>query len=47
MVSITALECLVQIVKKGSLTRAAAVLHVSQSALWHQIGAVERELGRQ
>jgi DNA-binding transcriptional LysR family regulator len=39
------LECLVSIVEHGSLTRAAAVLHMSQPALSHQIAALERELG--
>jgi DNA-binding transcriptional LysR family regulator len=45
MVSMRALECLVTIVDQGSLTRAAAVLHMSQSALSHQVAAIERELG--
>jgi DNA-binding transcriptional LysR family regulator len=45
MVSMRALECLVTIVERGSLTKAAAVLHMSQSALSHQIAAIERELG--
>src|SRR6201994_360272 len=45
MVSLRALECLVAIVDQGSLTRAAAVLHMSQPALSHQIAALERELG--
>ena len=40
-----ALECLVTIVEQGSLTKAAAVLHMSQPALSHQIAAIERELG--
>ena len=40
-----ALECLVTIVEQGSLTQAAAVLHMSQPALSHQIAAIERELG--
>ena len=45
MVSMRALECLVTIVEQGSLTKAAAVLHMSQPALSHQIAAIERELG--
>src|SRR4029077_5687816 len=46
MLSMRALECLVTIVEQGSLTKAAAALHMSQSALSHQIAAIERELGR-
>jgi DNA-binding transcriptional LysR family regulator len=45
MISLRGLECLVTIVEQGSLTRAAAVLHMSQPALSHQIAAIERELG--
>jgi DNA-binding transcriptional LysR family regulator len=45
MVSMRALECLVTVVDQGSLTKAAAVLHMSQPALSHQIAAIERELG--
>ena len=45
MFSMRALECLVAIVDQGSLTKAAAVLHLSQPALSHQIAAIERELG--
>jgi len=45
MLSMRALECLVTIVEQGSLTKAAAALHMSQSALSHQIAAIERELG--
>jgi DNA-binding transcriptional LysR family regulator len=45
MLSMRGLECLVAIVDEGSLTRAAAVLHMSQPALSHQIAAIERELG--
>jgi DNA-binding transcriptional LysR family regulator len=44
MISMRALECLVTIVEQGSLTKAAAVLHISQPALSHQIAAIEREL---
>jgi DNA-binding transcriptional LysR family regulator len=40
-----ALECLVTTVEQGSLTKAAAALHMSQPALSHQIAAIERELG--
>jgi DNA-binding transcriptional LysR family regulator len=45
MISMRALECLVAIVDQGSLTKAAATLHMSQPALSHQIAAIERELG--
>jgi DNA-binding transcriptional LysR family regulator len=45
MLSMRALECLVTIVEQGSLTKAAAALHMSQPALSHQIAAIERELG--
>ena len=45
MLSMRGLECLVTIVDEGSLTKAAAVLHMSQPALSHQIAAIERELG--
>jgi DNA-binding transcriptional LysR family regulator len=45
MLSMRALECLVAIAERGSLTKAAAVLHMSQPALSHQIAAIERELG--
>jgi DNA-binding transcriptional LysR family regulator len=45
MISLRGLECLVTIAEQGSLTRAAAVLHMSQPALSHQIAAIERELG--
>jgi DNA-binding transcriptional LysR family regulator len=45
MLSMRAMECLVTIVEQGSLTKAAAILHMSQPALSHQIAAIERELG--
>jgi len=45
MISMRALECLVTIVERASLTKAAAVLHMSQPALSHQIAGIERELG--
>src|ERR1700733_13757184 len=44
MLSMRALECLVVVTEQGSLTKAAAVLHMSQPALSHQIAAIEREL---
>jgi DNA-binding transcriptional LysR family regulator len=44
MVSMRALESLVTVVEQGSLTKAAALLHMSQPALSHQIAAIEREL---
>jgi DNA-binding transcriptional LysR family regulator len=45
MLSMRAMECLVTIVEQGSLTKAAAILHMSQPALSHQLAAIERELG--
>ena len=45
MISLRGLESLVAIVDQGSLTKAAAVLHMSQPALSHQIAGIERELG--
>jgi len=45
MISMRTLESLVTVVEQGSLTKAAAVLHMSQPALSHQIAAIERELG--
>jgi hypothetical protein len=38
MISMRALECLVAIVEQGSLTKAAAVLHMSQPALSQEGG---------
>src|SRR6201996_7683645 len=43
MASLRALECLVTIVEQESLTKAAALLHLSQPALSHQVAALERE----
>jgi DNA-binding transcriptional LysR family regulator len=45
MISFRGLECLVAIVDQGSLTKAAALLHMSQPALSHQIAGIEKELG--
>jgi DNA-binding transcriptional LysR family regulator len=45
MVSLRGLECLVTVTEQGSMTKAAAVLHLSQPALSHQITAIEHELG--
>ena len=45
MLSMRGLECLVAIVDEGSMTKAAAMLHMTQPALSHQIAAIERELG--
>lgn len=45
MVTLRALECLVALAEEGSMSKAAAVLHMSQPALSHQISAVEKELG--
>jgi DNA-binding transcriptional LysR family regulator len=44
MATLRALECLVALVDAGSMTEAAAALHMSQPALSHQIAALEREL---
>src|ERR1700735_3657100 len=44
MLSMRGLECLVAIVDEGSMTKAAAVLHMTQPALSHQVAAIEREL---
>ncbi len=45
MISLRGLECLVAIVDEGSMTKAAAVLKMSQPALSYQIAGIERELG--
>jgi DNA-binding transcriptional LysR family regulator len=44
-ISLRQLEYFVEVVDQGSFTAAAAVLHVSQPGLSHQIQALERELG--
>ncbi|MFI1916976.1 LysR family transcriptional regulator [Nocardia sp. NPDC020380] len=45
MPTLRALECLVAVLDAGSMTEAAAVLHMSQPALSHQLAALEREIG--
>jgi DNA-binding transcriptional LysR family regulator len=45
MLSMRALECLVAIAERSSLTSAATELGLSQPALSHQIATIERELG--
>jgi DNA-binding transcriptional LysR family regulator len=44
MTTLRALECLVALVDAESVTDAAAALHMSQSAVSHQIAGLEREL---
>jgi DNA-binding transcriptional LysR family regulator len=43
--TLRALECLVALVDHGSVSAAAAVLHMSQPAMSHQIASLEKELG--
>ncbi|WP_330179349.1 LysR family transcriptional regulator [Nocardia sp. NBC_01503] len=45
MPTLRALEALVAVVDAGSITEAAARLHMSQPALSHQLAALEREIG--
>ncbi|MFG1797137.1 LysR family transcriptional regulator [Nocardia sp. NPDC049149] len=45
MATLRALECLIAVLDAGSVTEAAARLHMSQPALSHQIAALEREIG--
>jgi DNA-binding transcriptional LysR family regulator len=45
MTTLRTLECLVALVEHGSVSAAAAALHMSQPAVSHQIAALERELG--
>jgi DNA-binding transcriptional LysR family regulator len=45
MPTLRALECLVAVFDTGSVTEAAARLHMSQPALSHQLASIEHELG--
>ncbi|QNE17220.1 LysR family transcriptional regulator [Kribbella qitaiheensis] len=45
MTTLRALECLVAVLDTGSVTKAAATLHLSQPALSHQLAGLEREIG--
>ena len=45
MTTLRTLECLVALVDHGSVSAAAAALHMSQPAMSHQIAAFEKELG--
>ena len=45
MPTLRALECFVAVLDQGSVTEAAARLHMSQPALSHQLVALEREVG--
>jgi DNA-binding transcriptional LysR family regulator len=43
--TVRALECLVKLVEAGSITEAGTRLHLSPSAVSHQLSSLERELG--